>query len=352
MNVANAASLRAPVSGRRLLALGLAVAMLAGCQSQAPLDAQVQSSSTIQPTSPPFPLPSLPFPMPKGSGCGRDCFKESTIGIVDAASGALRSLALPPNTYDGPVVSPDGLRVALVAGSTQIVVVNIESLVMTTVSSIEDAGDVSPPSWSPDGTLLTYTRTSADGLGARIEVVSIEGGSPAQLVAGLAPSWSPDGRWIAYWKRGYEVWLVRPDGSDAHFLAKGFSPAWAGDSGSVVVSVPHHKISTIDQFDIADGHLIKELSVGQQGALSADGSLLGVLREVRPLHLRLWVGPAVGARPYGDAFKEGGHRVRLVPRQHSARGGDAHAEQSFGQPELNGAGYAVSSRSSDAYVSR
>jgi dipeptidyl aminopeptidase/acylaminoacyl peptidase len=178
-----------------------------------------------------------------------------------------------------------------VAGSTKIVVVDIATLVMTTVSSIEDGGDVSPPSWSPDGTSLTYARASPERLGARIEVAPVDGGLPVQLVTGLGPSWSPDGAWIAYWKRGYEVWLVHPDGSDAHFLTSGFSPSWTEDPRSVVVSVPHRRISTIDRIDIEDGHRIELLSQGQQGAISPDGSLLGLLREVRPLQLRLWIGP-------------------------------------------------------------
>ena len=286
----NAGSVRAPVSGRRLLALGLAVAMLASCAGQASPQEQVRPSTTLQATIPPFPMPPLPFHVPKGNGCGRDCFRSSTIAIVDARSGEVRTLGLPVNMYDGPAVSPDGSRIAMVAGWRQIVVVDIETLDITIVRSIED-GDLWEPTWSPDGKSLIYARTPPEGLGARIEVAPVDGGPPVDLVTGLGPSWSPDGRWIAYGKRGDEVWLVRPDGSDAHLLTHGFSPMWTGDSSAVVVSVLHHGFSTIDQVDIDDGHLIDELSQGQQGAVSPDGSLLGVLREVRPLQLRLWIGP-------------------------------------------------------------
>jgi len=52
------------------------------------------------------------------------------------------------------------------------------------------------------------------------------------------PAWSPDGQWIAF-VRWADLWLVRPDGTDAHeLLATGKLPArevvWSPDSQRIV----------------------------------------------------------------------------------------------------------------------
>ncbi|MFB0554734.1 MAG: protein kinase [Phycisphaerae bacterium] len=110
------------------------------------------------------------------------------------------------------------------------------------------------PSWSPDGTHLTYSRGVLGASG--IEILNLETSKTRLLtVPGKDPSWSPDGKYIVYvrtrqilslkdltsepqgkhsaWEQD-EVWIVRADGTDhPRFLARGGWPNWSGDSNRI-----------------------------------------------------------------------------------------------------------------------
>jgi Tol biopolymer transport system component len=75
-----------------------------------------------------------------------------------------------------------------------------------------------------------------------------------------APAWSPDGRWIAYQTdtgSRWELWIVRPDGSDAHRVSPAgadgvwaaWTPtgllAWSGPAGISVLDVDDGRTATI-----------------------------------------------------------------------------------------------------------
>lgn len=54
------------------------------------------------------------------------------------------------------------------------------------------------------------------------------------------PTWSPTGQWIAYEYWGPEgplgsIWLVRPDGSENHFLTKGTQPDFSPDGKTLAL---------------------------------------------------------------------------------------------------------------------
>jgi Tol biopolymer transport system component len=70
---------------------------------------------------------------------------------------------------------------------------------------------------------------------------------PDDLVRDTAPDWSPQGGWIAFsrqhfdqerWTPGRQIWLTRPDGSEAYELwsepmADLFSAKWRPDGGAI-----------------------------------------------------------------------------------------------------------------------
>ena len=102
------------------------------------------------------------------------------------------------------------------------------------------SGFLSAPSWSPDGSQLTFV-SDMEG-DADIWVVDLDGGNLTSLTTDEArdhsPAWSPDGAWIAfaslrdslYW----ELYVMRPDGSDVQRLtwwedASDLSPSWSPD---------------------------------------------------------------------------------------------------------------------------
>ncbi|MFL7792716.1 MAG: BTAD domain-containing putative transcriptional regulator, partial [Anaerolineae bacterium] len=74
--------------------------------------------------------------------------------------------------------------------------------------------------WSPDGQQIVFETEPNQG-GRRIYVIDVDGSNLRWLTEGedydSGPAWSPDGQWIAF-VRWTDLWLVRPDGTDAHEL--------------------------------------------------------------------------------------------------------------------------------------
>jgi Tol biopolymer transport system component len=84
--------------------------------------------------------------------------------------------------------------------------------------------------WSPTGRRIVFSVEQANGRGD-LYVMNADGSNPRRLtrtrVDESRPSWSPRGGKIAF-QRGRSVWLMDPDGSDAHRIAwNALSPAWS-----------------------------------------------------------------------------------------------------------------------------
>ena len=102
--------------------------------------------------------------------------------------------------------------------------------------------------WSPDSTTMTVHMEIAKQ-DAGIWRIALDGTGLRQVTPPGQPAswmnWSPDGQWIAYQTDGANpacarnrtaVWVVRPDGTDAHSIAEGALAAyWADDSRHVLV---------------------------------------------------------------------------------------------------------------------
>jgi TolB protein len=91
------------------------------------------------------------------------------------------------------------------------------------------------PDWSPDGERLAFS-CNADGTpqGFEICVMNADGTGRVQLtnnrLTELSPSWSPDGQRIAFQRPaadglGFEIWSMKPDGSDQTQLTDTPGPA-------------------------------------------------------------------------------------------------------------------------------
>ena len=102
------------------------------------------------------------------------------------------------------------------------------------------SGFLSAPSWSPDGSRLTFV-SDLDG-NPDIWVADLDGSNIVNLTQEDAkdhsPAWSPDGAWIAFASlrdsRYWELYVMRPDGSDVQRLtwwedASDLSPSWSPD---------------------------------------------------------------------------------------------------------------------------
>jgi Tol biopolymer transport system component len=102
-----------------------------------------------------------------------------------------------------------------------------------------------------------------------------------QLAIGV-PVWSPDGKHIAYVKRGLtawnvDLWLMNPDGSDAHKVSEGGGWAcWSLDSQWLYFSPPSQNGFRIDKVSPAGGGNLLVRAEGQKPAADSRGKLFFV----------------------------------------------------------------------------
>jgi len=148
-----------------------------------------------------------------------------------------------PGSAHWPCWSPDGTRVAYIAGlergpahARQLRVVDLAGE-KTLAFNLE----LARPAWSPDGGTLLFTREG------QLWTVPSEGGHPRPLtrpVPGSAyplrswPAWSPDGRKLVFCQVDAErqptnLWWMDRDGSHPEPVARGpypfYSPEWSPD---------------------------------------------------------------------------------------------------------------------------
>lgn len=129
----------------------------------------------------------------------------------------------------GPRWSPDSQRLAYVAPiSQEVQIVNVTDGRISRLSS--RMGEVGV--WSPQGDTLLVTnfQTQSESFAVHVFRTDLKNGQLTDLsgvdaaVEDSLPAWSPDGAWIAFTRKaagaatGKQIWLMRPDGSEAHSL--------------------------------------------------------------------------------------------------------------------------------------
>jgi Tol biopolymer transport system component/predicted Ser/Thr protein kinase len=125
-------------------------------------------------------------------------------------SGRARVVPAPETEYSNPALSPDGSRLAYVAGNTAIRVLD---LVRGADNRLTPEGaDHDAPAWSPDGEWVAYFANTPSGAGGDIcRRRSSALGEPEVLHSSPAVvrnlSWSSDGRWIAF-EAGEDIHLL------------------------------------------------------------------------------------------------------------------------------------------------
>ena len=144
-----------------------------------------------------------------------------------------------------PCLSPDGRRIAFtgeVPGGVSVFVMDADGSNRRQIVHAANPWGAIFPGWSPDGKRIVYSFKAGESL--ELFVVDAEGkGEPRQLThlgkVCTPAAWSPDGRWISfrctdemYWRNKQRmeqvyaqhpgdkrpVWVIRPDGSDAHVV--------------------------------------------------------------------------------------------------------------------------------------
>ncbi|HEY0413110.1 MAG TPA: Tol-Pal system beta propeller repeat protein TolB [Allosphingosinicella sp.] len=155
---------------------------------------------------------------------------------VSAAGGPSQRLTTGPGIDVGGSYSPDGTRIVFESdrsGSQQLYVMNADGSNQRRISF--GGGRYATPEWSPRGDLIAFTRIAGN---FRVGVMSPEGGGERLLTDSWqdeAPTWSPNGRVIQFFRtsqgRGGKssVWQVDLTGVNERRIPTpldGSDPAW------------------------------------------------------------------------------------------------------------------------------
>lgn len=162
---------------------------------------------------------------------------STNLWLADALGSGRRLLTREPGIQQHPAWSPDGTRIAYVAGkayrSTELYVINADGSERRRLTT--NHAHEALPAWSPDGTRIAVASEMTGDY--EIWLVNADGADPRQLTSapGLDthPAWSPDGRSIAFTTNrsgALEIWVMRADGSGQRPLEQaeggGCDPSW------------------------------------------------------------------------------------------------------------------------------
>ncbi len=265
------------VAVRTAALLLVAFALLSGCDSG--------PGYTHDPNPGPFRVDYSPAWSPEGNriayhhdaGWTEDTTDVSGLYVLNLETGSTRLVV--EGSARSPDWRPDGARIAFTTGNIYTIRPDGSGL-----RQVTDFGASFFPRWSPDGQTLSFSRSGSTeesgiwfvhlsdstftkfGFGAapadwapngkrivydktQIFIADTSRADVMQLTDNGAvdnrhPAWSPDGEWIAWSpldENGFELWVMRADGTGKRKLAKGGSfPAWGPDSERIVFSKPAH----------------------------------------------------------------------------------------------------------------
>ena len=178
--------------------------------------------------------------------------KAGRIWLLDLEEGRERPLFDYDVALHSPVWSPQGGRLAYVSPMLP----GVEVYDLRTEELLQFGNEWgAAPVWSPDAAYLVMPELMLAGESLVVRLVRIDLGQEALLdisgdddfVKDTSPAWSPGGGWIAFgrqyldeerWMPGRQIWLTRPDGSEAYALsdepmADHFAFAWRPDGAAL-----------------------------------------------------------------------------------------------------------------------
>ena len=158
--------------------------------------------------------------------------KAGRIWLLDLEEGKERPLFDYDVPLHSPVWAPRGGRLAYVSPMLP----GVEVYYLKT-EDLQQFGNEwgTAPVWSPDGSYLIVPELMLADEALVVRLVRIDLGEDElldisgdeDLVKDVGPAWSPGGGWIAFgrqyldeerWTPGRQIWLARPDGSEAYSL--------------------------------------------------------------------------------------------------------------------------------------
>jgi Tol biopolymer transport system component len=152
-----------------------------------------------------------------------------------------------PADDGAPTWSPNGNFIAFSSNrvgdkTSAIFKIDLRSRQVTQLTSGESKDDW--PTWSPDGSKIAFMRQISTGgyRNGEIFVMNADGTDQRNITnyewGDNFPAWSRDGQWIVFTSErnwgGRDLWLMRPDGSEAHIVRRTdfqaeLYPTWSPD---------------------------------------------------------------------------------------------------------------------------
>lgn len=185
-------------------------------------------------------------------------FADDGLWVVPAAGGARRKLAA-REVKSRPSWSPDSRRLAYVGAAGRARPLQSDLFAIGVDGSgerllVRNVEESEAPEWSPDGSLVAFTKDTASGEGPAVALVRPDGGGFRLLNARAAEassgaSWSADGTRLLYERQRYrssaesDVFVSTPRGGPGHAATSPFPeggtnehPRW--DAGPRLTTAP------------------------------------------------------------------------------------------------------------------